>query len=288
MMNWYSFTRALFTVALYMLVGTAFSQEESFCDPLLISEENTANGYQMRDNRCEGIYIREVSSSSAITLVSFVDSLDFTLDTASDLQVSWNLPDDTSNSNTVIADTETIRLRSESVVRKLYYRMDTRVSINKGFYDWPTNVLTGLDLTKEKIGVFSWLPVTFNSQNSTEAVKRDVYFPPLIVQQGKSASTSCPKDPPSGAKCYQIQVIPQKDLDELSYYVANSPEGYPNETVIDKKALEYGYYPSGRPIVFPLVLEQKYPSGYYYLELIADPEQGEESTLPIWFYHARN
>jgi hypothetical protein len=263
------FTYATIVLILYVLATFSFSQEVSYCDPSLTIRDNMSNGYKMRGNRCEGIYVEQVanSTSSVISINSFTDTFEGydLLQVDEPLVLSWRLPADMSG---------VIKVESESNVRKLYYRMDTQVLPTEAQFEWPIGMLSVFELPKEKIGIVGLSSIVFSSQ------PQDVYFPPSIKQGDRLE--------PSGS--YSIQVTPTEKLAELSYYMASSVDGYPEEEIIVETPLGYRYYPQDTPINFELDLEQlagePVAAGYYYLELIAETEKGTLSTLPIWFYHA--
>jgi len=88
--------------------------QEDHCDPYLKQIDDNPLGYRLRGDRCEGIYIKEVGSTSLIvaSLTNSFDDFDFTTD--KELQIKWEL-----------ADSSRVYLRAQSLKRRLHYRMDT-------------------------------------------------------------------------------------------------------------------------------------------------------------------
>ncbi len=83
------------------------------CDPSL-TQVKTAFGYRDRGDRCEGVYIKEVSST-ALTVASFTEVFEpYDLQSSEPLHLAWDRPPGNAS----------VRLRAQSLRRRLYYRMD--------------------------------------------------------------------------------------------------------------------------------------------------------------------
>ena len=96
-----------------MLMPAMADPAENTCDPNLSAPADHPYGYRVRGNRCEGVYIREVSNTT-LHIASLTESFeDYDLSSGKDLLVEWTAP---AKAN--------VRLRTHSLRHKLYYRMD--------------------------------------------------------------------------------------------------------------------------------------------------------------------
>jgi hypothetical protein len=116
-------------------------QATSYCDPSLTSVPETAHGYRMRGDRCEGIYARDVGASMVVA--SFTEAFEFP---ASQKLQPLRVQSDST-------DGATLRLRARGLRRRLHYRMDTTRSVATRYFDWPTDVLSALGLTRRDVGI---------------------------------------------------------------------------------------------------------------------------------------
>src|SRR5919108_743620 len=91
------------------------SGQESYCDPYLGQVSDNPYGYRMRGDRCEGIYIKEVSTT-ILLVASLTESFeDYDLNSSKPLLIEWNKA----------SGDGVVRLRAQGLRRRLYYRMDT-------------------------------------------------------------------------------------------------------------------------------------------------------------------
>src|ERR1700757_4306296 len=91
--------------------GGALEAQTSPCDPHLPQPTGDPNGYRLRGDRCEGIYIREVAGSSAVLLVSLTRSApDYDLKSGRDLALDWQTP----------SSQQPIHLRGVGLRQRLY------------------------------------------------------------------------------------------------------------------------------------------------------------------------
>jgi hypothetical protein len=229
------------------------------CDPQL-PQLKDPHGYYQRGDRCEGLYIKEVGGSSAISLVSLTRSFeDYDLTSGKDLLLQWKSP----------AQAEAVHVRAVGLRQRLYYRMDTMRPGGATSYLWKTGVLAGLTLKRKDLGVTAWIPLQVGSE------KRDVYLP-LEVGQGANASTS-------GG--YEVTLLPSSELNEV--FLTLAPVGSDGRTgapLLSAKKLGYGYYPAQRAISVPI--SNLGQPGIYQLDLGANLQTGQPSTLRLWFYHS--
>lgn len=235
------------------------SGQENYCDPFLAQLSDNPLGYRMRGDRCEGIYIKEVSSTTLL-VASFIESsgdIDFKSDKA--LQVEWNR----------VPNNNAVRLRSLGLRRRLYYRMDTVRPPGSISYSWPSDVLTALDLQMNDIGIVG---LTHCSVGKSE---REVYVP-LRIRQPVDAKRS---------SSYRLVLLAGVELAEVFITLAPvDTDGSLLDFLKNGIALKYGYYPAERGIEIP-ISGLKSP-GIYYLEVGVTLRGGGTSAVDLWFLHA--
>jgi hypothetical protein len=240
--------------------GGSLQAQTGVCDPHLPQPANDPDGYRMRGDRCEGIYIREVAGSSAVLLVSLTRSaLDYDLKSGKDLAIDWQSP----------STQGPVRLRGVGLRQRLYYQMDTTRPAGATTYIWNTGVLANLKLKPDELGVLAWISTPVGPQT------RDVYLP-LGVSQERSAGAG-----------YRLTLSPSAELSEV--YVTLAPIGAdgrakPALPALNGKKLGFGYYPALRAFSFP-VPNPGVP-GIYMLDVSAILKTGEPSTMKMWFYHS--
>lgn len=62
------------------------------CDPGLIQDKSNPYGYRLRGDRCEGIYVQEVSCAP-LTIASWTESFDdYNLSSGAALMIEWTTP----------------------------------------------------------------------------------------------------------------------------------------------------------------------------------------------------
>jgi hypothetical protein len=253
-------------VILAALIFTQAQDIQSFCDPNIDVDEREPNAYQDIDNRCEGIFVQEVSSS-VIVLTSFTRQFDLE-NTGADhpATISWDIDDITSVSSFQTVEDDFLRLRANSNAFRVYYRMDTRVPLEDMTFNWSTSVLERLSMSKFDVGIYGFVPVDFSD------VTRNVYFPLSLSQDGNASYED-----------YQVTLFPTAELEEVTYYVARVDEGYPGDVIIPETSLNYRNYPNATPITFEF--EFVADTGLYYLNIEAERPRGRRSRREIYFYH---
>jgi hypothetical protein len=246
-------------LCLAFLAGTAIGAQ-GFCDPSLPQPLDNPQGYRMRGDRCEGIYIQEVGAT-VLHLASFTESFeDFDPASGTALTVEWDRP----------ACDGDIHLRGEGLRRRLYYRMDTLRPTATSAYSWPLGILSAQQLGKGDIGLMAW------THCGSGANERDVSIPVRIRQK---------QNPPRSGS-YQLILIPGVELAEVYMSLAQAgADGRPKAFLKNREALGYGYYPAEWKIEIP-ISGLKAP-GLYYLSLAATLRSGGASTTELWFYHRK-
>lgn len=224
------------------------------CDTDLAEPAGHPYGYRRRGELCEGVYVRQVSSSGLV-LASFTSSIDdYDVNSNQDLIVEWRPP-----------SAAEVRLRARTLDRRLYYRMDALRQKDVRSLTWPTSLLGALKIQRVNLGVLGWIPAAAGS------TAKDMYLPVRVRRPSDEGSP--------GKRIYQVVLLPGLELSEV--YVSLSSKGVP---IREGEPLGYGYYPADRSVAFPI----RYPAstGVYYLEIGASLKRGGSVTLPVWFYHS--
>lgn len=253
--------RALARIVFFLLMVECLSQpataNENYCDPYLTPREDHPYAYRDRGDRCEGIYIKKVSSN-ALLLVSLTQSFEaFEAGDTGQLPLQWK---------TIEADE--IRLRAYGVKPRLYYRMDTVRPGMPNAYLWPTEVLSALGIKMQHIGLLAWV------EHSIANVRQKVYVP---LQIGRVKEASEPSD-------YGLTLLPGRELTEIFLSLATiDTHGNPKKFLEDERPLQYGYYPPGRLVHIPLKAFET--PGIYFVQIGATLSGGGVTTISFLLYH---
>jgi len=255
---------AALALAAALGAGTAYAvtseAQRSHCDPSLAPSSNYPFKYVDRGDRCEGVYIRLVGSSS-LTMLSFTAAFSaFDPKAAQPLIIGWVPPPNTSD----------VELRALTTRQHLYYRMDTRVHAGEPRYRWPTDVLAAMGLGRADIGLVGW------TRQMLGGAEQEVLLP-------LSASPGNPPGFPTGAGPYTLLVQSAAQLSELFVTVTRLPaDGGAERPVQPARELGYGYYPADNAIEIPI--EAPVERGVYAVQLGAKLRGGGVSTLRFLFY----
>jgi hypothetical protein len=238
-----------------MLSGQLALGQAVPCDALLLQPSANPHGYRQRGDRCEGIYVQQIAGAP-LTIASWTQSFsDYDLASRQPLILQW---DKASGAGTV-------RLRANSLRRRLHYRMDAIASAGAGSFSWPSDILLALGIASHDIGV------TATTRLKVGDVERDVHLP-LRIAQGK----------PNQGSTYRLVVLPGGELSEI--FVSLSLESGGRTTVVrNAEPLRHGYYPAERPI--EVLIPGVSARGFYRLEIGASTLSGGAATADFWFYH---
>lgn len=233
------------------------------CDAGLGGNEDSAIAYQLRDDRCEGIYKLEVNSTQ-LRLSSVIESFEpFDTSKPEDLTVQWTAPKDLAAAD--------VRLRAESLRPRTFYRMDTVVPGARGSFSWKLDVVDRLGYTRDDLGVLGWI----RNPETDDEDRREIYLP-LRIRQGAAA-------PRAGT--YEVAFIPEVLLEEV--YLAVTPVNAKGEALgprlYDGQALGYGYYPAKTPTFFEISGFTQ--TGIYEVEIKAVFSGGDSGTTGFLLYH---
>lgn len=254
--NWLTFL----IIYLYCNVSVTELAAQTNCDPTLARLSTGPLGYKDRGNRCEGVYIKEVGSTS-LQVVSFTGSFgQYDIQSNKPLIVEWAKP----------PNFQGIHLRAQGLKRKLYYRMDSSQPADKTTFNWSTNVLASLKIEKNDIGIVGIARYLFGS------VEKDIYVPLHVRQEGKSIENTS----------YNLVILPGTEMTEIFISLATvAANGEAQKFIKDGEQLKYGYYPAERSIYIPIPELQ---TGIYYLEIGATARNGGTSTAEIYFFYPAN
>jgi hypothetical protein len=113
------------------------STTEGHCDPDIRSSGDDVYGYRLREDRCEGIYVRNVGMTTLL-VASLTESFEnFNPAASQNLQVDWPALGDNN-----------VRLRAQAFRHKLYYRMDSLRPAGNNSYTWSPNLLATFNLKR--------------------------------------------------------------------------------------------------------------------------------------------
>jgi hypothetical protein len=249
----------LVSLLLATLVVTPGLLAQDLCDPGLESSSKDPQAYRQREDRCEGLYRLKVNSDK-LRLRSWTVLYE-PYDPRRPLEIGWRLPPGAAGP---------VRLRATALSPQTYYRMDTRVDESGPPWIWTTTFLERLDLERPDLGLLGWIPVP-----DVGAAGRPLYLP-LVVHQG----------PPTQAlDTYRVVVVPGERLAEIEWSIAPvGPDGHPGAPLDDPVPLQYGIYPSRRPIEIAVPAPDE--PGIYVLNLTASLQGKAPAIRQIWFYNA--
>jgi hypothetical protein len=173
----------------------------------------------------------------------------YDLEKGKDLRLEWGGASDSE-----------FRIRVRGIERDLYYGMDARRPIGTKAYEWPSDILASLRITRPRIGALAW------TRRKIGGSWREVYVPLRITQ-----------DPGRGqAAGYELVLFPGEKLKEV--YVTLGPADdsgtpLPDRLLKDREPQQHGFYPAERPI--RIHLPPLEPAGLYYLRVSATRPAGQ-------------
>lgn len=242
-------------------IGEEFIAKRStqdYCDPSLIKNTDSPLSYRNRGDRCEGLYIKEVGSTTLL-VTSLTESFErYNISSAKPLQVEWDRP----------PGNDPVRIRAQGIRRRLHYRMDTSQPPGTVSFNWTSGILASLNILKEDIGVLASTRYVVGKE------QQDVYLPLRIKQEGNYNHSAI----------YQLTLLPGVELTEVYISLALvGTDGRLMPGIKNGEKLNYGYYPAERSIEIPISgLKAK---GTYYIEINANLRGGGSSTVELWFYN---
>lgn len=252
-----------FLLMLWFLTIGLVSAQDNVCDANLVAPPDDPLGYQLREDRCEGRFIRNVASP-VLLMFSLTESFEkYDLESKQPVMLEWRFP-----------QSQRLNLRAhglQAASPRLFYRMDTTRTSEIASFGWPPEVLEALNITPADLGVVGWVTYQMNG------VEREIYLPLRLGQQ----------QAPGASDRYEVILWPGQELTEVYVSLATvDSQGSPVEFLWDGKALAYGYYPPERGIAFDILKTELQRPGVYYLEIGATLRSGGVFTLEQRFYHA--
>lgn len=239
------------------------------CDPGLQPAGGNEVGYAPRGDRCEGIYIQEVSGETLqiVSLTEDYKNYKFTKDKP--LLLEWPARGDAP-----------VQVRASSLKRKIYYRMDTLRSQKPPGYTWPTDILSRLELGREDVGLLAW------TEQTVVTKKQKICLPLRLTPQ---ESTALPAQ--DVVDSYKVVLLSSVELQEV--YVTLCPldsKGKPGKPIRNSSKLDYGFYPADRPITFRILFSElsDAPDGLYSLSVGAELKNGDPVHTDIYFFQPRS
>ena len=248
-------TRFLLTIVAGMLAVQAAS---SPCDPALAQASSDPNGYRLRGDRCEGLYIQPVSGRASLVVASFVEAFaDFDARNTRELRLDW----------TPASPSTPTFLRAYGLRRRQYYRMDATPPAGSRSYLWPATILGNLDLSRQYLGIVAWTDMATSAQSN-----RRVYLP-LRVGGGSNVERG-----------YELAIVPGVELTEVYLTLAAvSEDGRPLRSYMQRQPLRHGYYPAQQAIMVPLTGVDRI--GLHRLDIAVTQRDGGSANTEVWFLH---
>jgi hypothetical protein len=239
-----------------LLAGAPAAFSLSPCDASLVQPAINPYGYHLRGDRCEGIYVQQVSGAP-LAVVSWTRSFtDYDLASRQPLKVRWEMA----------PSTVPIRLRAQGLRRRQYYRMDAVESPGSNSFTWPTDIVSALGISRPDVGIVAL------TEADIEGNQKEIYLPLRVSQDNRFA--------PGGS--YSLTLLPGIEMKEV-YLTLTGPSGAKPSKIKDGEAVGYGYYPAERPIEIAIPGLQS--RGFYHLEIGATLRTGGVAAIDFWFYH---
>ena len=137
------FLRSILFVFFILSCGFGnLSRAQVPCDPALPAIKEGNLGYRDRGDRCEGLYINPVSSTT-LFVASFTEHFENFDKAGNTLLIEWDKPPASND----------IHLRAQGIRPRLYYRMDAYRPGANTFFAWPSGVLSSLNIRKNDVAV---------------------------------------------------------------------------------------------------------------------------------------
>jgi hypothetical protein len=242
-------------IAAVFVLHTGYAIAATPCDSSLVQPAANPLGYRLRGDRCEGIYVQQVSGAP-LAVVSWTQSYpDYDLSSMRPLKIAWQT-----------TSSAPIRLRAQGLRRRLYFRMDAAVRPSSQSFIWPTELLSALQIPRSDLGIVGTTEYDFDGE------RRQVYVPLRISQDVNS--------PQSGS--YSLALLPGMELKEV-FLTLTGPSGKTAVKIKDGEPVGYGYYPAERTVEIPIRGLKN--SGFYHLEIGATLRSGGVVATEFWFYH---
>lgn len=230
----------------WLLHQPALAQQK--CDPNLKVRAGDPLGYRERGDRCEGMFVEEVSGTIRVASFHFPRG-DFQPRAGTSVRLGWSLP-----------PVSQVQVQAVSLRPRTYFRMDAVLPGSATSYLWPTDFAETVRLKGADIGLLSWTELPIGGRT------RRVYSPVSV------------KDRSGGT---ELVVVPEAQLEELYYSLVKiDDQGRAEASVVSNRSLRLGVYPSGQPVTIRLPALE--PKRIYRLEIAALLKNGGASTRDVY------
>jgi hypothetical protein len=230
------------------------------CDDALAAPSDDALGYRLRGDRCEGRYLQEVASTTLMVAGLSEARISTAAPLPRTLSLAWTAPPGGGD----------VSLRAQSVKRRTYFRMDTQRTGGAVGYIWPMALASSMDLTLADLGLRALTTIRVGGRDTP------VHLPLRLKRAGEAGSVVG----------YELWVVPGVQLTELNVAVTQiGNDGSVLRMVRDSRPLQYGYYPSQRPIPIGLSLAELGVVGLYRVQLVASMDGGGLATSELLVFH---
>ena len=241
--------RALLAASLFAISLVCSAQAPCDVELLHQADPNDKDRYSQREkDRCEGVYLQNVSSTVGQILVASVTATSggpWQWPAGGRLALHWN---QFSNGD--------VHIQAFPLVPQKHYRLDV-LTRAVSTYEWNTD-LVAKHLAPDQTGLVAWTIAAINGNS------RRVYLP---MRVGTVGATNGP---------YRLTLVPPAELSEVYVTVASVVSG--ENPLQVHKPLRYGFYPANRKIEVDLPPLPK--SGLYRVELIGDRRNSGSVTTP--------
>ena len=262
--------RFLALQAQWLLASTFLA--DPICDPGLKPAGEREIAYSERGDRCEGVYIREVSGG-ALEIVSLATtSPNYKIARDVPLLIEWPA-----------FGGAPVHVRSSGLRRNLYYRMDALRPATPSSYRWPSDVLSRLDLSRDDIGLLAW------TDGPVSGAARSVYLPVRVTQEAPVPANPSDRQKQGSLEEYRVVLVSSVELQEV-YVTLRGVEndGRPGKPIRSSSKLDQGFYPAHRPILIRIPFSElaNAKTGLFALAVGAELKNGEPRIAPeIYFVH---
>lgn len=254
-------------IALGWLLPGVLASAQTPCDPTLPRNDSQASGYQLRGDRCEGIYKRPVASFG-IQLVSLTASTSLTNICSAGGPVYMTWPAGAAQEGRA-----PVHVMAESLRPLLYYRLNVDRQPNTTSFPWPSSPRCNNDVALKAgdIGILARTRLTLGARQV------DVLLP-----VGLSGEPTTPIRPP-----YQAALMPGRRLREVYVSLWRYGGGSTPTPIFSERALGLRPYPAGTRVTIPLSPNDLTQPGLYRVRASVEFDAGEVEAPEFFFLHGR-
>ena len=241
-------------------VGTAYSVRSSpqvGCIAQVTPDASSRLPYSLRrDGRCEGYYLRRLSSGTALHVLSLTSTRRrFNPREIASTPLAWQAPDDA-----------VVTITASSLLPNTRYLMSFQADAGVTAYRWPLNTLANTPLRGQDLGFLAW---------GTKLIggRREKVFLPLSIDGSRGGVLP---------RRYRLEILPERQIKDVELTVTRFIDDTLSETPVYSTRVEAGPYVARVP--FPVDLPELGPSGVYHLQVSATSDAGG-TAVDMWLYH---